>query len=265
MAWRTALLLWLPRLSITTMSPGCSVGTRNCSTHARKRWPLIGPLKRQGASRRSGRSAARKVRVRQRPWGAVPIRRWPRGPQPRKGAMLVLAQVSSTNTSRAGSTPAWRAFQRARRRATSGRSRSLANAVFFEAQPRGMHEVAHRAVAHPDAPRRQRRLKAPKRQFRRRRIAGLDPGPVRFQKRPPVAAELGRRDAPRRPAPLRPLRDRRRRNAEHRRNSPNALARLMASHNTLTKIVRQRSCHACWPPHPAHILNQNLARAETPK
>ena len=32
MAWRTALLLCEPRLSMTTMSPGRSVGTRTCST-----------------------------------------------------------------------------------------------------------------------------------------------------------------------------------------------------------------------------------------
>src|SRR5437879_3036101 len=37
MAWR----LWLPRLSMTTMSPGASVGSRICSKQARKLNPLI--------------------------------------------------------------------------------------------------------------------------------------------------------------------------------------------------------------------------------
>ena len=32
MSWRTALLLWLPRLSMTTMSPGRSVGRRTFAT-----------------------------------------------------------------------------------------------------------------------------------------------------------------------------------------------------------------------------------------
>lgn len=49
MARRTAWLLWLPRLSNITMSPGLRVGTRYCSTHARKLTPLIGPSKTNGA------------------------------------------------------------------------------------------------------------------------------------------------------------------------------------------------------------------------
>jgi hypothetical protein len=81
----------------------------------------------QGAASRSRRSAARMVRVaicRTAPWrgGARPWRSgrgcascwfWPK---------LVLAQVSSMNRRRAGSTAAWRAFQRSCRKATSGRS-----------------------------------------------------------------------------------------------------------------------------------------------
>ena len=57
----------------------------------------------------------------------------PRGAQPRSLVMLVLAQVSSMKTSRAGSSRPWCVFQRNRLRATSGRSCSVANSVFFEA------------------------------------------------------------------------------------------------------------------------------------
>ena len=62
-----------------------------------------GAIKTQGATSRSQRRAPRKVSVRQWPCGAKPRRRPPRGPQPRSGAILVLIQVSSMNTSRRGS------------------------------------------------------------------------------------------------------------------------------------------------------------------
>jgi hypothetical protein len=41
-----------------------------------------------------------KVIVFQRRCGTLALNLWPRGPQPRKGAMLVFVQVSSTKTSR---------------------------------------------------------------------------------------------------------------------------------------------------------------------
>lgn len=55
------------------------------------------------AVNRSQRKAARKVSVFQCPWGTRATSRAPRGPQPRIGAMLVLIQVSSMNTSLRGS------------------------------------------------------------------------------------------------------------------------------------------------------------------
>jgi hypothetical protein len=54
----------------------------------------------QGASTRSWRRAAMKVRVRQCPCGTQPTSRWPRVPHPRSAAMLVLTQVSSRKTKR---------------------------------------------------------------------------------------------------------------------------------------------------------------------
>ena len=65
--------------------------------------PSIGPSRSQGASIRSWRSAARKVVVFQWPCGTLALSRMPRGAQPRSGAMLVLVQVSSMKTRRAGS------------------------------------------------------------------------------------------------------------------------------------------------------------------
>ena len=58
------------------------------------------PSNTHGASMRSHRRAAMKVKVFQRPNGALAFGRSPLGHQPRRGAMLVLVQVSSMNTRR---------------------------------------------------------------------------------------------------------------------------------------------------------------------
>src|SRR5216684_8212190 len=82
----------------------------------------------------------------QRPCGTLAGSRRPRGPHPRSGAMLVLVQVSSMKTRRTGSIRLWRAVHCARRRATAGRSCSLASTVFFEAQLLGLNEIPHRPI-----------------------------------------------------------------------------------------------------------------------
>src|SRR3954453_5461895 len=92
------------------------------------------------------RKAARNVIVFQWPWGTLALRRCPRGAQPRSGAMLVLVQVSSMKTRRAGSTRSWYLIHCARRRATSGRSRSPATTLFFEAQFLVVDKSPDRAV-----------------------------------------------------------------------------------------------------------------------
>jgi len=102
-AWRTAWLLWLPRLSSTTMSPWRNVGTRHCSTHAKKLRPLMGPSRTHGAQMPSARKPAMKVSVFQWPCGTLAIKRSPRGHHPRIGVMFVLAQVSSTKIKREAS------------------------------------------------------------------------------------------------------------------------------------------------------------------
>src|ERR1700730_657509 len=86
----------------------------------------------QGAAMRSQRNAARKVNVRQRPCGTLAIRRVPRGERPWRRVILVLAQVSSMNTRRLGSSRPWYFFHGARRRAMSARSCSLACRLFFQ-------------------------------------------------------------------------------------------------------------------------------------
>src|SRR5580704_13386308 len=60
--------------------------------------------------------------------------------------MLVFVQVSSMNTRRSGSILLCRFVHGTRRRAMSGRSRSLATTVFFEAKPFGVDEVPHRSI-----------------------------------------------------------------------------------------------------------------------
>jgi len=57
----------------------------------------------QGAVSRSQRNAARKVSVCHLPKGALATRRAPLAHRPWERVMLVLAQVSSMNTSRLGS------------------------------------------------------------------------------------------------------------------------------------------------------------------
>ena len=113
------------------MLPGSSAGIRNCSTHAVKVSPFIGPSRTHGATMPSCRSPAMKVSVFQCPCGTLSISASPRVAQPWVRVMLVLAQVSSMNTIRLGSTQRWTQRQRLRRRTTSGRSCSLAKSVFF--------------------------------------------------------------------------------------------------------------------------------------
>src|SRR5258708_34554443 len=139
----------------------------------------MGPSITSGASSRSQRRAAIKVIVFQWPCGALATSLRPFGPQPRSGVIFVLIHVSfvlihvsfvlihvsfvlihvsfvlihvsSMKTRRDGSMLAWRAFQRSRLRATSARSCSLANRLFFENQPFLANESPNRAPIRLDA------------------------------------------------------------------------------------------------------------------
>lgn len=84
----------------------------------------------QAVGAQAGQEGPGIIGVRQRPWGAYPFRRRPFSAQPRRGAMLVLIQVSSTKTRRSGSSRRLSARQRVRFRDTVLRACSKANSVF---------------------------------------------------------------------------------------------------------------------------------------
>src|SRR5579859_4715874 len=134
MAARIAWRLWLLRLSMMTTSPRRSVGTRNCVTQARKLMALTGCLSTHGATMPSQRNAATKVNVFQCPYGTLATSRCPRGQRPCVRVMLVFTQVSSMKAGRFGSILSWCCLHCWRRRATSGRSCSLACRLFFKAE-----------------------------------------------------------------------------------------------------------------------------------
>lgn len=162
------------------------------------------------------RSAPRKVRVRQCPCGAKPRRRLPRGPQPRRGAMLVLIHVSSIKTRLLGSRPACKERHRCRRRAMSARACSSAKSVFFEPKPFAAQELPHRIVRHLNAPRRQFILQAVQRQMRRLIDAFGDEGPVWLKNTLAMSTHLARSHRAQSPIALMPLYRRRNRYAEPR-------------------------------------------------
>src|SRR4051794_4655661 len=131
MASRTGWLLWLDRLSMTTMSPGASAGTRTCLTDSRKPSPLMEPSRSWVAVTPLSRSPATSVVFLRCPCGTAARRRTPLGARPYRRAMLVQAKLSSTNTSFAGSRSSWASNQSSRRSTTSGRSCSAACRDFF--------------------------------------------------------------------------------------------------------------------------------------
>src|SRR5262249_38148771 len=99
--------------------------------------PVIAPSATVGATSPSHRSAATKVVVCQCPCGVSITSRSPTGQRPCVRAMFVLAQVSSTNTSRSGSRAGWAACQASRLALTAGRPCSLARPDFFSRQAQG--------------------------------------------------------------------------------------------------------------------------------
>src|SRR5215210_2587770 len=111
----------------------------------------MAPLITKGAVTPSRRSPATKVVVVQCPNGALPTSRAPRRQRPRARVMLVLAQVSSMKTRRAGSMLGCSSRQRSRAAATSGRSCSAARRLFFEGQLLAVAEAPDRAIARRDA------------------------------------------------------------------------------------------------------------------
>jgi|GEM_PF-2105487 len=128
---RALSVLWLPRLSITTRSPGCRAGDRNDSQNPVKQTPSIGPSSTIAARVPSRAIACTSVLVSQRPAGTDSTNRSPAIAQPRRRVKFVFRPVSSRNASRSGSTLVWHSNQSARLRATSSRSCSAARCDFF--------------------------------------------------------------------------------------------------------------------------------------
>lgn len=75
MARRMSGVLWLLKLSITTISPGLGIGTNACLTQARKLRALMGPSSWHKAWIPSQRGQATKVIVFQLPCGALATKR----------------------------------------------------------------------------------------------------------------------------------------------------------------------------------------------
>src|SRR5262245_14342980 len=94
----------------------------------------------------SRRSAATKVMVFQWPCGTWPTSRSPRAQRPYSRTILVLAEVSSINTSRAGSNMPCSRIQRRRARATSARSCSAARSAFFKRDLVSLKEAPYRSA-----------------------------------------------------------------------------------------------------------------------
>src|SRR5205807_8510334 len=76
----------------------------------------------------------------------------PRGLRPRRRTMLVLSEVSSMNTKRAGSSKPCSRIQRRRAWATSARSRSAACRLFFIGDVMAKEKPRERALAGLDPP-----------------------------------------------------------------------------------------------------------------
>src|ERR1700758_3442757 len=181
--------------------------------------------------------------------GTLPINRSPRSAHPRSGAMLVLVQVSSMKTRRSAAMRPWYFVHCARRRATSGRSRSPATTLFFEAELLGVYELPHRAVIDLQSARAELRDKPAQGE-----VAILGP----LQQPDTVLAgnclrlvttHLAWRQVSGVAEPVHP--------ADGRTDAdPKLLCRLGArqpatinrSHNPLPERQRIRLAHPCWPP-----------------
>ncbi len=106
----------------------------------------MGPSSTHGALISLHRRPATKVVVFQCPQGALPMSRRPLAQRPRCRTILVLVPVSSMKTSSLASRAGCSAFHVCRASATSGRSRSAACSVFFEADPVPLEEPADRGL-----------------------------------------------------------------------------------------------------------------------
>jgi branched-chain amino acid transport system permease protein len=169
------------------------------------------------------------------------------------------------NTRRPGSIWSCRFFHCARLRATSGRSRSLATTLFFETELLRVDEIPHRAIVDLEPALGEFRHQPAQRE-------GPLPNALGQKGRVPVAdrlrlvsAHLARRHAARLVKPPHPVDDRADPNAElSRRSMPRNSALQNRGDSPLTKIVRIRPSHPCWPPSSQHPESENPRFANPP-
>src|SRR5208283_1259310 len=151
---------------------------------------FIGPSSTKGATIARRRKPAIKVIVFQCPCGTWSIKRTPRGQRPRSRTMAVLVEVSSINTSRAGSNMPCSRIQRRRARATSARSCSAARRLFFKADIMSLVEPPYRDAAAGDPSLAHRRDDLIQRQIRLLDNQRQQKIRVRFQRRDAAPAWL---------------------------------------------------------------------------
>src|SRR5215204_4437475 len=174
--------------------------------------------------------------------------------------MLVDAQVSSMKTSRSRSSLPWLSRQASRRFKTSGRSCSVAWAVFFARDLMALEEAADHAIAKGQALFAQamtqfldgdigRRLE----QSHDRRPMGINP--VRLA----VSALNSRLRIALLPLARSPAAYARRAYTKSLGSLPARNAAPNTGKHTFAKIHRQRFCHARRPPTPATSLNHQNA------
>jgi hypothetical protein len=150
---------------------------------------------------------------------------------------------------RLGSIRLWRFVHCTRRRAISGRSRSLATMVFFEAELLGVNEIAHRPIARLKAPIGE--LGDPSAQSKGALVDAprQKPSLLASTRLGLTPADLARRDAPRFPNAPHPIDHCTRRNPKSpRRLRPRQPVSQNCRHRALTNIHRIRLAHPCWPP-----------------
>src|ERR1700676_4824009 len=111
---------------------------------------FIGPSSTKGATIARRRRPAMKVLVLQCPCVTWSVNGVPHRHLPRSRTMAVLVEVSSINTSRAGSNMPCPRIQSRRARTTSARCCSAARRLFFEADIVPIEEPPHRAAAARD-------------------------------------------------------------------------------------------------------------------
>ena len=188
------------------------------------------------------------------PWPAA----LPRGAHPRRGAILLLAQVSSMKTKPLRGDAILILLSTGRQPRHVGASRSPATTLFFEAEFLGMDAVPHRAVvdlqaAPGEVATSPRKVKSPS-------LIRCITRPVRPRNRLRLlTTHLPGATLPVCAQPLHPVNRGADRDPKLFRGPVTRHARLNRRNNPLPKINRIRFAHPCRPPIPASMVNQKSA------